>query len=114
MIRTALSFTRPNISIPWHTDPEAGIQTYEMTKIIWMEFISTVRILFSNRIISEDQLTLTIIAYWDNEASRIEYQNHPLLSQMIVDRDNYYANNNGTVGILDVSEVTDIRPEDIT
>jgi hypothetical protein len=113
MIRISLTFTRPSEDIPWHFEDESGILTEEVKRIIYKEFIMPVKMLYSDRILSEDKLQVTMIGYWDTHESIIEYQNHPKLVEINLKRNSYYKKNNCTIGKILKTETDKISPDDL-
>lgn len=114
MIRLSITYTRPNINIPWHTEPESGVMSEKELELIYEQFIATLKMVFANRVVSDNGLQLTHIGYWANNENILEYQSHPLLAAMNLRRNKYYQRINGTIGTILKIEVNKINSKDLT
>jgi hypothetical protein len=113
VIRHSLTYTRPDANIPWHFEEELGILTADVKKIIYTKFIMPVKLLYSDRFLSEDNLQLTTISYWDSNESIVEYQNYPKIAEMNLKRNEYYKLHGCIIGEILKTETDKIFPEDV-
>jgi len=112
MIRTSITFTRPNINIPWHNSPELGINSREFLEYIMILLQNNI-LLHAKVIESTDNLQITFIGYWKDRASLDEYNQNPLMIEIFKKRDNYYKSVNVHDSVLDTQEVFEINQSDL-
>ena len=64
---------RPNLEVPFKSySPD--IPPEQLNRFIQINFIDTGKLLSRTETMSEDQLTLTYISIWRDDAARFEYQ----------------------------------------
>jgi quinol monooxygenase YgiN len=112
MIRTSITFTRPNIDILWHNSPELEIISEELKEYI-MILMASETLLYVKSTESDDNLQLTSIGYWKDHASLEEFNQHPSMLDFFKKRDEYYKSVNVHDSVLDVQEVFEINQSDL-
>lgn len=112
MIKTSITFKRPNTNISWHSSPELGIISSEF-KQFFMAYMHFGKILHTTSVESNDRLTYTSIAYWLNQDTIDQFNQDPTVEDIFNKRNSYYESVNVEVGALIIIEVDRIDPNDL-
>lgn len=112
MIKSSITFKRPNTSVPWHNSPELDIVPKEFMEYI-MTYMYSGKLLHAKSTESSNGLQYTLIGYWVDQESLDKFNQDPFGNEIYNKRDNYYKTIGGEVEPLVVTEVDAIDPNDL-
>ena len=93
MIQVTRTFTRPNVSIPWHDEANSFALFRDHAS---NTYFKTNNIILSQSPISDDLLSRTFLQIWTSQDYHSEWLNDPYLLEYWTLRDTY----NAFVGII--------------
>jgi hypothetical protein len=102
MIMTSRTFTRPSISVPWHTEQIADSLLFKSR--LNLDFEDTGKILSRDADISIDGLIMTVTILWDSVESMNSHFDDPRNAQYFADRIEYNNSANIVMSELTISE----------
>jgi hypothetical protein len=112
MIKTSITFHRPNTNVPWHNSPGLGISPPEYIAHV-TNYMQANKLLYIQTIESENKLSLTFVGYWMNRESLDEFNQDPFVIENFNKRDNFYKLFNGKIDPLIIVDVDSIDNADL-
>jgi hypothetical protein len=98
MIYKERTFTRPNVDIPWHGEI---LTTPEHREYLAKNYTHTGKIIFKEKVVSDDGLRFTIKYLFDSMESLNEHAEDPVLLAYVEARKDY----NNTMGITESDKI---------
>lgn len=95
---------RPNIQIAFYGFNRSTTLSAATLQLREQKYVQTGKIVSVDRIISEDQLTMTTTVYFRNKADKEEYQSDPELADMRQEQTEYFSNKGIVVELVSESE----------
>lgn len=102
MIKTTRTFTRPSIDVPWHF--EELVENSEFESRLEYYFLND-KILSRESYYSNDSLIITIVIYWDSEASMTEHFNDTMNVDYFSKRNTYNEFSNIVMSDLEIVNI---------
>ncbi len=104
MILITKTTTRPSTSVPWHFEtPELNLDNFRSH--LDLTYVQPGYLISQNNEVSEDGLTLTYTAIWQDLQSYQQYDTDPVLQVFWDERDAYYAANNVVMSEIDIQQI---------
>jgi hypothetical protein len=104
MFRTIVKHTRPNTSVEFFNPKNSSLVSDETRLHIRNNYIVTGKIVHSEEVISEDGLSMTITAIFQNEATYNEWMNDTIITEQLRGVGNSYREANGISSVIESEE----------
>lgn len=105
MIIVTRTFTRPDLSVPWHLDQPHGASMYPQEFQDYVNATYRDRKLHHIYTLSDDKLTMTLQSFWQTMEDYEAYNNDPICIESFGRRDAHNAEHNITNVLVTVEEV---------
>lgn len=105
MIIVTRSFTRTDLSAPWHLEQPFKDSIYPQEFLDYANTTYQSKKLHHLYTVSEDKLTLTLQSFWESQEAYQEYLNDPMCIETIEKRDAHNATYNITNEVVTIEEV---------
>lgn len=112
MIKTSITFHRPNTNVPWHNSPGLGISPPEFIEHV-TGYMRANKLLYVKIIESENKLSLTFVGYWVDRESLDEFNQDPVVVESFNKRDDFYRLVNGKIDPLIIIDVDRVDVADL-